>query len=164
MSEPAGLSSGTGRPEAGSAGAPRAGVGTRYLIDTSVWARMPSSSVVAERIADIHRDHAICVTTAQVLEHGFSARTPSDLDRVHLAMSAFPLLPMSTRTHEIALDVQRRLWHSGRLRAAGAFDTLIAAVGIEHDATVLHYDRDYTHIAAVVAEFREELVAPLGTL
>lgn len=139
-------------------------IGTLYLIDNSVWARMPRSATVAARIADVHRRHAICVTTAQVLEYGFSAPSPSDLNAAHQAMSAFPLLAMSRRTHEIALDVQQRLWHSGRLRAAGAFDTLIAAVAIEHDATVLHYDRDYEHIAAAVPEFRQELVAPFGTL
>lgn len=151
------------RPEARGA-SPAPVVGARYLIDNSVWARMPTSSVVKARVADIHQEHSICVTTAQVLEYGFSARTPSDLDSAHAAMSAFPLLAMSGRTHEIALDIQQRLWHSGRLRAAGAFDTLLAAVAIEHDATVLHYDRDFQHIAAAVGELREELVAPLGTL
>ena len=140
------------------------GVGRRYLIDNSVWARLSLSPVVAARVIQIQRDHTICVTTAQVLEHGFSAQSPADLDRSHGAMAAFAVLHMSARTHELALSVQQRLWHSGRVRAAGAFDILIAAVAIEHSATVLHYDRDYEHIAAVVAEFQHEPVVALGSL
>ena len=54
------------------------GVGRRYLIDNSVWARLSLSPVVAARVIQIQCDHTICVTTAQVLEHGFSAQSPAD--------------------------------------------------------------------------------------
>ncbi len=135
--------------------------GLRYLIDNSVWARVPTSPTIAQRVADIQRDHTICVTTAQMLEHGYSARNPLELDASHRAMSTFTVLHMSPTTHTVALGIQQRLWHNGLIRSAGAFDTLIAAVAIEHDVTVLHYDRDFEHIASVVSEFREESLVVL---
>ncbi len=78
--------------------------------------------------------------------------------------TAFPILAPTSATHTIALGLQRALWGSGRVRAAGAFDTLIAALAVEHDATVLHYDRDYQHLGDAVGELRQEWVAPPGSI
>jgi hypothetical protein len=35
---------------------------------------------------------------------------------------------------------------------------------VEHVVTVLHYDRDFEHIAAVCPGFRHEWVAPAGSI
>lgn len=50
------------------------------------------------------------------------------------------------------------------MRAAGAIDTLVAALAIEHGATVIHYDADYEHIASVEPRLSHEWVAPRGSL
>jgi predicted nucleic acid-binding protein len=135
----------------------------RYLIDNSVWARM-HLPVVAARVAAIQADHIIAVATPQALEFGYSARNAAELDQAHAAMGSFETLAMSEQTHVLALRVQRALWNDGLIRAAGVFDVLIAAIALEHGAVVLHYDADYGRIAAVIPEFRQELVAPLGSL
>ena len=48
-----------------------------------------------------------------------------------------------------ALDVQGRLWASGRMRSVPLPDLLIAAVAERHRVTVIHYDEDYVTIAAI---------------
>ena len=138
--------------------------GHQYLIDNSVWARVPTSAVVRARVAQIQHDHEIVTATPQVLEAGFSARNPTDWDAIMDAMGAFTVLSMSARTHDVAIDVQGILWRSGKVRAAGAFDTLLVAIAIQHDAIVLHYDADYEHIASVEPRLRQEWVAPRGSL
>lgn len=135
----------------------------RYLVDNSVWARLPKSAVVASRLFEVAQAHEIVTATPQVLETAFSARTPAEHDEIIARMAAFDPLPMSATTHTIALNLQHGLWHSGRMRAAGAFDILLAALAIEHDVTLLHYDADYEHLAGVSA-LRQEWIAPRGSL
>ncbi len=58
-----------------------------------------------------------------------------------------------------ALRVQQALWQTGRMRAAAAFDCLIAAYAMANDAIVLNCDRDFGHIAdAMGGAFRQEYV------
>jgi predicted nucleic acid-binding protein len=51
----------------------------------------------------------------------------------------------------------------GQHRAAGIVDLLTAAVAEHHGATVLHYDSDFEHIAAVTGQ-AQLWVAPRGSL
>ena len=67
-------------------------------------------------------------------------------------------------TVDDALDIQSRLWNGGLLRAAGATDALIAAYAIKNNATVLHYDRDFEHIASVVPGFHHRWILPRGSV
>jgi predicted nucleic acid-binding protein len=62
-----------------------------------------------------------------------------------------------------ALDVQAALWRSGRIRAAGFPDLLIAAVAEREHVSVLHYDSDYDHIAAATGQ-PAQWVIPRGTV
>jgi predicted nucleic acid-binding protein len=64
----------------------------------------------------------------------------------------------------VASDLQGALWRDGLVRAVGVFDTLTAAVALQHGATVIHYDRDFEHLAAVCPEFRQEWAVPPGTV
>lgn len=59
-----------------------------------------------------------------------------------------------------ALDVQQALWDSKLLRAAAAFDCLIAAYAVVNDAVILNSDRDFGYIEiATQAAVRQEYVA-----
>ena len=62
-----------------------------------------------------------------------------------------------------ALDVQATLWRSGRTRAVGFPDLLIAAVAEREHLTVLHYDSDSDHIAAITGQ-PTQWVTPRGTI
>ena len=70
---------------------------------------------------------------------------------------------MNDAVEQTALGLQSALWHSGRVRCVGVHDLVIAAVALVHEATVVHYDADYEHVAAVTP-LRHRWVAPCGSL
>ncbi|HEV2089024.1 MAG TPA: PIN domain-containing protein, partial [Cryptosporangiaceae bacterium] len=72
-------------------------------------------------------------------------------------------LPLNDRIADRARETQARLASRGQHRAAGVVDLLIAATAEYHGATVLHYDPDFDHIAAVTGQ-RAEWITPPGTL
>lgn len=135
-----------------------------YIVDSSVWAHLPKSDIVQQRLRRAIDDGEIVMPTPILLELGFTARNPAAWDALMKKYSAFRPLAPTAATHQIAMELQGALWHGGKIRAAGAFDTLVAALAIEHDATVIHYDRDYEHIASVDSRLTQEWVAPRGTL
>ena len=68
--------------------------------------------------------------TAILLEVCFTARDPAEWDARIAAFSVFPPVTPTTATHEIAMSIQGKLWRGGKVRAAGAVDTLVAALAI----------------------------------
>ncbi len=46
----------------------------------------------------------------------------------------------------MASEIQQALWDSGLIRAAAAFDCLIAAYAVVNDAIILNSDRDFGYI------------------
>lgn len=136
----------------------------RYLVDTSVWSRVDRQPVIKQAVVNAVLRGQVVTCPPVLLELGFSARNLADWDALHHNMSSFPVLPMSATTHSIARDIQRGLWSGGKVRAAGAIDTLIAAIAIEHEATLMHYDRDFQHIAAVDHRLIHQWAVPAGTV
>jgi predicted nucleic acid-binding protein len=139
---------------------------TRFLVDTSVWARLATTPEVADELrkrieSGSPNDLLVCPPVA--LEYGFTARTGTEHSRLREHLAAFTECPEHPTEGE-ALDVQGRLWNGGLLRAAGATDTLIAAYAIKNNATVLHYDRDFEHIASAVPAFRQRWILPRGSV
>lgn len=135
-----------------------------YLVDTSVWARLPRHAAVRDRLDLAQSRGQIVLAPPIMLEVGFSARDATQWERTMTQLKAFPVLPMDVLTHEVARGLQGALWRAGKVRAAGAVDTLVAALAVQHRAVVLHYDRDYEHLASVAEGLRHEWVAPSGTL
>jgi len=135
-----------------------------FTIDTSAWVLRDGHAAVADRLDRAGHSGWVTLTPPVCLEIGFTARGPREWDLVQHDMAEFTVLPMSHGTHEIAREIQRRLWHGGLVRAAGTTDVIVAALAIEHAATVLHYDRDFAHIAQVYPWFSHEWVAPPGSL
>lgn len=132
------------------------------LIDNSVWHRMSKPGVL-QAIDSI--ENAVVVTaTPQVLEYCHSARNSAEYTHAIATMSAFDRLTLDDECHDIAVQFQRALWHDGKVRGAGAFDLLIAAIGHRHEATVVHYDKNFATIARTVPAFRQRWIAPPGTI
>jgi predicted nucleic acid-binding protein len=139
---------------------------TRYLIDNSVWARLAAHPEVAAALKaklDLIRPDNALICSPIVLEVGFSARSGPEHSIVMRNLEAFPECSAHPEAAD-ALLIQNTLWNHGLLRAAGAMDTLIAAYAIKNRATLLHYDRDFEHIASVMGDFRHEWIVPRGTL
>lgn len=134
---------------------------TDYLVDNSVWARLAAGDVaIVNRLRRIERAPADLFVTCppQVLEFCHSARTPEEHVRYRERISlGFPL--ERAPDESLVLDIQRALWSSGLVRAAGAVDISIAGYAIVNDATVLTADRDFDHIARV-SDLQHEYVPP----
>lgn len=120
---------------------------TTYLVDNSVWQKASGSASIAARLREISPHHLIITCPPQVLEYCHSARSPEEFAEFRSDMDE--LLPAATHpSMRDALDIQQSLWTGGLIRAAGAFDYLIAAYALANDAVILHSDRDFEHIAA----------------
>lgn len=136
----------------------------RFLVDTSVWARVGRQPTIHKALSDAAREGQVVVCPPVLLELGFSARNLTDWDGLRQDMAAFPVLDLSPQTHEVATAIQRALWAGGKVRAAGAMDTLIAAVAVEHHAELLHYDADYEHIASVEPQLQTRWAVQRGSV
>jgi predicted nucleic acid-binding protein len=138
--------------------------GPLYVVDSSVWQRLPRSPEVRAALDARARLGTLCLVAPVILEIGFSAPTPTDWERAMGQVAAFRELPLSAQTRPAATRLQGLLWRAGRVRSVGVFDTLTAAVALEHGATVVHYDRDFEHLAAVCPDLQQEWVVPAGSV
>jgi predicted nucleic acid-binding protein len=135
----------------------------RYLADTSALARMhhgPVAVVLAPLI------EAGVVGTCGVIEFELSwaTRSSAEFDQLRADRDAgYEWLAIRDEDWRRALDVQGSLWRSGRMRAVGLPDLLIAAVAERERLTILHYDGDYDFIAQVTAQ-PVQWVVPRGTV
>ena len=129
-----------------------------YLVDNSIWQKAGRSPAIARHLRDLAPQHLIITCPSQVLEYCLSARQPSEYRELRADMESF--LPAAFHpTAREALDIQQALWDNGLVRAAAAFDCLIAAYAIANDAILLHSDHDFEHIGtATHGRLREEYV------
>ncbi|BDE14338.1 hypothetical protein MKCMC460_31980 [Mycobacterium sp. 20KCMC460] len=135
----------------------------RYLIDTSAAARMTHPEV-ADRLAPLI-EAGLVATTAQLdAEALSSARTAADYAQLWSDRRlAYEYLPTDDEHWRAALDAQRSLASTGRHRAVGMADLLIATLAHAHDVTLLHYDADF-EIAAEVLPFQHRWVLERGSI
>jgi predicted nucleic acid-binding protein len=131
-----------------------------YLLDTSVVTRLRSPEV-RRRIEQLDNS-GLARTSMTDLEVGFSARNGAEWDRLSTAIDAFVPVDVEARHFDRARQVQRLLADDG-LRGRKIPDLLIAAVAEAASLTVLHYDSDFDHIAAVTGQ-PTEWVVPRGSI
>lgn len=120
-----------------------------FLIDTSVLTRLHAPSV-AQRIEELD-GAGLARTSMTDLEIGYSARSADEWDRLVAALAAFRRIDVEAHHFDRARQVQRRLAADGP-RGRKVPDLLIAAVAETTSLTVLHYDDDFDHIAAVTGQ------------
>lgn len=133
---------------------------TTYLVDNSVWQKAGHSPAIAQRLRELSPHHLIITCPPQVLEYCHSARSPEEYADLRADMDEL-LAAWEHPTENDALDIQQALWNEGLMRAAAAFDCLIAAYAVVNDAVVLNSDRDFGHIATATHQaVRQEYVAP----
>jgi predicted nucleic acid-binding protein len=132
--------------------------GGRYLVDSSAWARR-TQPAARESLDDLYQVGQLSFTLPQILELAHSTRTAAERRQFMQDVNRHTILPVDDRVAELAIETQAALWDNGRIRAAGAFDILLAAVCMRHDAAMIHYDRDYDHIKGVMPQFRASWVA-----
>ncbi len=130
-----------------------------YLVDNSIWRKAGRSGNIAARLRELSPQHLIITCPPQVLEYCHSARSLAEYNSLRSDMEA--LLAASVHPDEAdVLDIQQALWSAGSIRAAAAFDCLIAAYAQVNEAIVLNSDHDFRYIAdAVGGAVRQEFVA-----
>jgi predicted nucleic acid-binding protein len=135
----------------------------RHLIDTSAAARMTHPEVAA-RLAPLI-EAGLVATTAQLdAEALYSARDSVDYEQLWSDRRvAYEYLPTDDDHWQTALGAQRQLASTGRHRAVGMTDLLIATLADAHDVTLIHYDADF-EIAAEILPFRHQWVLERGTI
>jgi predicted nucleic acid-binding protein len=134
-----------------------------HLADTSALARLGRPAVAAVLGPLIE---AGLVATCGVVEFelGWATRTSAEFDQVRADRNAgYEWLAIHDEDWHRALDVQATLWRSGRVRAVGFPDLLIAAVAEREHVTLVHYDSDYDLIAGVTGQPMQWVVPP-GTV
>ena len=134
----------------------------KYLLDKSALARMSAPRVEA-RLAPLIETGQAATCTVIDLEVLFSARNLADYDAIrHRRRFAYSSVPVTERTFDRALTIQRELAKTGRHRVP-INDLLIAAAAEQAGLVVLHYDRDFDLIAEVTGQ-PVEWVVERGTV
>jgi predicted nucleic acid-binding protein len=134
-----------------------------HLADTSALARLGQPRVAA-RLGPLIEAGLVATCGVIEFELGWATRTVAEFDQVRADRDAgYEWLPTHDEDWRRALDVQGMLWRSGRIRAVGFPDLLIAAVAEREHVTLLHYDSDYDLIAEVTGQ-QTQWVVPRGTV
>jgi predicted nucleic acid-binding protein len=134
-----------------------------YLADTSAAARASSPPVKTE-LTRLGRLGLLATFVTVDLEVLFSARTPAEYVQIAtLREASFTDLPMTEEIGARARHVQRMLARVSQHRAAGVIDLLTAAACEHYGVTILHYDKDFDHIAAITGQ-PTKWVVPQGSI
>jgi predicted nucleic acid-binding protein len=131
-----------------------------HLLDNSVYARL-GHPAVGRLFLNLQESGKVGRCGVFQLEALFSARSPRQVQAQ--LVRALPLVATHQADFDRAAEVMLLLADSGRHRAVGLADLVLAAVAERADLTVLHYDRDFEHIAHVTGQPMEAVV-PLGSL
>jgi predicted nucleic acid-binding protein len=135
----------------------------RYLLDTSVWARIEAPPV-AERCLPLIRAGLVATCSIIDLEILYSARSPASYAAARAERDlALELLAIEQPTLDRALGVQAALAERGEHRGASLPDLIVAAAAERGRVVVLHYDADYDLIATVTGQ-PVEWVVPRGSV
>ncbi len=128
------------------------------VVDKSALARISHPTVKAVLEPLLVEGHlATCAVTN--LEMLFSARSGAEWDMVREQLQGLPAVPITPTVCTRAIEVQGMLWHSGKVRAVGIPDLLIAAAAEVAGLSVLHYDTDFDLVAAVTGQESRWVVA-----
>jgi predicted nucleic acid-binding protein len=134
-----------------------------YLADTSAIARVQHDSVRAE-LTRMGRAGLLATCVVVDLEVLYSARNPTEYARTaSLRATGFIDLPPTPEIAQRARNIQAMLARRSQHRAAGGADVLTAAIAEHYAATVVHYDADFEHIAAV-SGLQTRWIVPRGTV
>jgi predicted nucleic acid-binding protein len=125
---------------------------TLFLADTSAYAiaqRVPAAETRLRRLAS---DGVLATFVTVDLELGYSARDPREHQGVFRARGHLVQLACIDEIATRARQVQALLAVKSQHRVAGVMDLLTAAAAEHYGASVLHYDADFDHIAAVTGQ------------
>lgn len=121
---------------------------TLFLVDKSAFEQQRHSSEADATLRALAVENRLAVCEIIALELLYSTRGPADYEERWLRLRSLVWLPVDAAVSGRALDLQRELARRGQHRRRIP-DLLIAATALVHDATVLHYDKDFDLIASI---------------
>ena len=130
---------------------------TRYLVDTSVFARLTKPSVMAA-FAPLAAEGQVALCSPVAFELGYSARNPADYRKLSERLSSLPAAPVTDADHRRACEVQAALAESSQHRAISLVDGIVAAIAETCGLIVLHYDSDFELVAEVTGQEQQWVV------
>jgi predicted nucleic acid-binding protein len=133
----------------------------RYLADKSAFEQQRHSEAADGLLKALALDGALHMTEIVALELLYSARSRSDYEIRWNGLDSLPWLHLTDVVAARASTLQRDLAAAGDHRRPIP-DLLVAATALEHDATVLHYDKDFDLIAEV-SDLSSRWIIPAGT-
>jgi predicted nucleic acid-binding protein len=136
---------------------------TLFLADTSAYTAARRSSMVETRLRTLAADGTLATFVTVDLELGYSARDPAEHQGIFRVRSQLVQLASVDEVALRARQVQALMAARSQHRAAGVMDLLTAAAAEHYGASVLHYDADFDHIAAVTGQ-PVDWVAPRGSV
>ena len=120
------------------------------LIDTSVWIdfltdrEIPNTDAV-ENLVSEREDICICgVVLSEVLQ---GIRKDKEYKKTKTILSELLFLPMTKETFYLSADIYRTCRSRG-ITIRNSIDCMIAATCIQHEARLLHNDKDFDLIAS----------------
>jgi len=125
---------------------------TLFLADTSAYAVARRSSAAEARLRALVADGVLATFVTVDLELGYSARDPVEYQGIFRIRSQLVQLASMDEIAMRAREVQALMATRSQHRAAGVMDLLTAAAAEQYGASVLHYDADFDHIAAVTGQ------------
>lgn len=134
---------------------------SKYLADKSAFEQQRHSDEADGLLKALAVEGALYMTEVIALELLYSARSSSDYERRWEGLATLPWLHLNENVAARALDIQHLLAEVGQHRRPIP-DLLVAATALEHDATVLHYDRDFDLIANATG-LSARWIIPAGT-
>lgn len=136
---------------------------TLYLADTSAYTIARRIPAAESRLRRLAADGVLATFVTVDLELVYSARDPTEHQGISRVRGHMVQLACTDEIATRARQVQALLATTSQHRAAGVMDLLTAAAAEYHGASVLHYDADFDHIAAVTRQATDWIV-PRGTL
>jgi predicted nucleic acid-binding protein len=137
-------------------------LGEPYLIDKSAWVQQAYSEAAGDRIESLRTSRRLCVCAVTVAELLYSSRNATDMQADADDLLLLGRLHIDQQADERVTEIMKQLATKGQHRAPSIADLFVAAVAYTHQATVLHYDKDFELIAEATG-LRHEWVIPRGT-
>lgn len=132
-----------------------------FLVDKSAFEQQRHSEQAAATLRALASENRLATSEIIALELLYSTRGPADYETRWTHLASLVWLPVDAEVSRMALDLQRRLARRGQ-HGRPIPDLLIAATALVHDATVLHYDKDFDLIAEVTRQ-PSRWIIPRGT-
>jgi predicted nucleic acid-binding protein len=127
-----------------------------YVLDTSA---LTNQRLAPNRLAELARQSSLLLPQVAWLEIRYSAASVADMTRLDASLAGFTIVDVESGDFRVAGRLQTALAAAG-LKGRKVNDLLIAALAIRLAVPVLHYDRDFAHIASVEPSFAHEWLTP----